>query len=103
MVADASFCKECGAPLMTGLWPRSDLGWNPLVALGLSIVPGLGQFYKGQRWLGAGWFLLVAVAYTAPPLGYLLHAVCGLNAALAGAIEQTLIARWTQKRLNARG
>jgi hypothetical protein len=98
MVTDASFCQECGAPLMTGLWLRSGLGWSPMLALGLSIVPGLGQVYKGRRWIAAGWFILVTLAYTAPPLGYLLHAVCALNAALAGAIEPTLIARWTHRR-----
>lgn len=102
-MADASFCKECGAPLSTALWLRSELGWNPLLALGLSVVPGLGQFYKGQRWQGAGWFLLVIVAYTAPELGYLLHAACALNAALAGAIEPTLIARLTHRRVNPEG
>jgi len=88
---------------MTGLWFKADLRWNPLLALALSIVPGLGQFYKGQRAFAAGWFLLVVVAYTAPPLGYLLHAVCALNALLAGAIEPTLLARLTHKRFGSQG
>ena len=102
-MTDASFCKECGAPLVSGVWLRGDLGWNPLAALGLSIVPGLGQLYKGQRWLAAGWLILVAVAYLAQPLGYLLHAVCALNAALAGAIEPAILARSSHKRLNPGG
>ncbi len=91
-VTDASFCKECGAPLGAGIRLRHDLGWNPWAALALSILPGLGQLYKGRPWQAAGWLVLVAAGYSAQPLGYLLHMVCGANAALAGAIEDSLLA-----------
>lgn len=53
----------------------------------MSIIPGLGQFYKGQRWQALAWFIGVAVAYSAYPLGLLLHLLCVANAALAGAVD----------------
>jgi hypothetical protein len=98
MVTDASFCKECGAALMTGFRLKHGLGWNPWIALALSIVPGLGQLYKGRRWRALGWFLLVTMAYGTQPLGYWLHIVCAVNAALAGAFEDRPRARLPHKQ-----
>ena len=56
--------------------------------MALSLVPGLGQFYKGQRLYAVLWFVLVLIAYCgAEPLGILLYLICIANAGLAGAIE----------------
>jgi|GEM_PF-7089166 hypothetical protein len=87
VVSDASFCKECGGALGRGFIFRQDVTWNPWIAAAMSVVPGLGQFYKGQRWQALAWFLGVAVAYSAYPLGLLLHLLCVANAALAGAVD----------------
>jgi hypothetical protein len=87
VVGDARFCKDCGAALTTGLRFKQDLAWNPWIAMTLSLVPGLGQFYKGQRLGAVLWFFGVAIAYGAGFIGPLLHLVCIANAGLAGAIE----------------
>lgn len=87
VVTDASFCKECGGALASGLRLRPDLGWNPWMAAGLSVVPGLGHFYKGRRVQAMVWLVAVVLAYTAYPFGYLLHLICAANAALGDAIE----------------
>ena len=88
VVGDARFCKQCGAALSTGWRLRRDLDWNPWVAVTLSLVPGLGQFYKGQRWQALLWLTgVLAAYYGAPPFGLLLHLVCLANAGLAGAID----------------
>jgi hypothetical protein len=88
VVGDARFCKDCGASLAGGLRFKHDLAWNPWIAMTLSLVPGLGQFYKGQHLKAMLWFVMVMIAHTgAPPFGVLLHLVCIANAGLAGAIE----------------
>lgn len=87
MVTDASFCKECGAALMTGPGLKDGLGWNPWIAFALSIVPGLGHLYKSRLGRAVGWFFLVTFGYFATPLGFLLHIICAVNAALGGAFE----------------
>jgi len=87
VVNDARFCKDCGASLNRGLRFKHDLAWNPWIAMTLSLVPGLGQFYKGQRLKAVLWFVLVVIAYGAAPFGVLLHLVCIANAGLGGAIE----------------
>ena len=68
-------------------WLRRDINWNPWIAIALSVIPGLGQIYKGHLLQGLGWLTIVAVGYTAQPLGMMLHILCAANAALAGAIE----------------
>jgi A2L zinc ribbon domain len=87
VVGDARFCKDCGATLAAGLRFKQDLNWNPWIAVALSVIPGAGQFYKGQHLYAALWLIGVLIAYAAGPVGLLLHLVCVANAGLAGAIE----------------
>jgi TM2 domain-containing membrane protein YozV len=90
-VADAVFCKECGAPLAGTAWFSHDISWRPWSALILSVVPGLGQFYKGQRGKAIAWFVVVIVMYSSPSawaFGFVLHIICAFNAAFSGAIRE---------------
>jgi len=87
VVGDARFCKECGASLGASLRFKHNLNWNPWIAVALSIIPGLGQFYKGKRLIAAAWLIGVAAAYAAGPIGLVLHLICAVNAALGGALE----------------
>jgi TM2 domain-containing membrane protein YozV len=94
VVAEASFCKSCGAPVTVYPLIRRDAGFSPLLALVLSIVPGVGQIYRGRPFKGIFWFFGVSFAYTAaPPLGVLLHIICAANAAFSGAIREDMLAR----------
>jgi hypothetical protein len=94
VVADAVFCKECGAPLAPQAWIRRDITWRPTVAAALSLVPGLGHLYRGHPWKAIAWFVGVAMAYPlAYPLGFVLHLVCAGNAALSGAIQENAVVR----------
>jgi hypothetical protein len=94
-VNDAKFCKECGAPLGPSAWLHQEVRWRPFVALILSVIPGLGQLYKGHPWWRALlWFGSVFFLYSAaPPLGLLLHLICAANAALAGSVRETALTR----------
>ena len=93
-VLDAVYCKECGAPLAGTLWFSHEISWRPFTAFFLSLVPGLGQFYKGRRGAAIVWFFGVTFAYQAsPPLGFLLHLICAGNAAFAGAVREEAVAR----------
>jgi len=58
---------------------------RPLIAFGLSIIPGLGHLYQGQLLRGVMWFFGVAIAYGAGPIGYLLHLICAVSAASYGS------------------
>jgi hypothetical protein len=94
VVAGATFCKECGAALTTVRWLRPPPGYSPIVAAALSFVPGLGHLYRGRLTKAILWFFGVAVAYTMNPgFGVLMHAICALNAALAGAIRDDVYVR----------
>jgi hypothetical protein len=94
VVADANFCKECGAPLAGAVWFSHDITWRPFVAFVLSAVPGLGQWYKGQPVRALVWFMAVMFFYTSAfPIGFILHAICAGNAALAGAIREEAFTR----------
>lgn len=94
VVADANFCKECGAPLSGTVWLSRNLKWRPLTAFMLSIIPGLGQWYKGQPIRGLIWFLVVGLFYAGEsPLAPILHLICAANAAFAGAIREEALAR----------
>jgi hypothetical protein len=100
VVADANFCKNCGAPLAHTVWFNPNISWRPWVAMALSIVPGLGHWYKGERVRGLLWFIFVMLLYSsnAPPIGFLLHLICVLNAGLGGAIREEAIARSARHR-----
>ncbi len=88
MVAGASFCKDCGAPL-TVAWLSPEPGFKPLVAAALSFIPGLGHVYRRRPMRGMLWFFGVSVAYTAGfGFGLLIHMICAANAALSGAIRE---------------
>jgi hypothetical protein len=86
-VGDARFCKNCGAALASGFHFKHDLDWNPWIAAGLSVLPGLGHLYKGQHLYAVLWFFGVVLAYYAGPIGPVLHLVCIANATLGGAID----------------
>jgi len=93
-VKDAAFCKECGAPLAGAIWLSHQITWRPFVAFALSIVPGLGHFYKRQPGRGVLWFLFVIYMYMAAPfIGWIVHLICASNAALSGAIKEDALAR----------
>jgi len=99
VVADAKFCKNCGAPL---LLIRDNISWRPMLAIFLSVIPGLGQLYKGQAARGLLWFIFVTVFLLyAPPIGVLLWMICAGNAAVSGAVPQTIVARSPQQRSHA--
>jgi TM2 domain-containing membrane protein YozV len=90
VVADASFCKSCGAPLTRFPLLRRDPGFNPIMALVLSIIPGVGHIYRGKPFRGVMWFFGVSFAWAiAPPLGILIHLICAANAAFSGVIGET--------------
>jgi len=94
VVADASFCKSCGAPVTRFPLLRRDPGFSPVLALVLSIIPGVGHIYRGKPWRGILWFFGVSFAYSAaPPLGVLIHLICAANAAFAGALREDMLVR----------
>jgi len=96
-VADAAFCKECGAALAGTVWLSREITWRPSVAFVLSVVPGLGHLYKRQTVRGTFWFIFVIYMYSAaPPLGWLIHLICAGNAALSGAIREDALSRTTR-------
>ena len=66
-----------------------------MLALVLSIVPGVGHIYRGKLLRGVMWFFGVSFAYTAggPALGILIHFICAANAAFSGVIGEDAIAR----------
>jgi len=81
IVEGASFCKTCGAALDGSAPARREIGMRPLIAFGLSIIPGLGHIYQGNAMRGVIWFFSVIIAYGAGPIGYLLHLICAASAA----------------------
>src|SRR5882672_4987501 len=92
VVPRAQYCKSCGAPLTRFRLLRRDPGFNPIVALVLSIIPGLGQIYRGKVFRAIGWFFGVIFLYMiAPPFGLVMHIICASNAAFAGAIGDDVL------------
>lgn len=86
-VADAVFCKQCGAKLEGAAW-LADIGSPAVVAVILSVVPGLGHFYAGRTGRAVGWFIGTLIAYgSSPSLGVLIHVVCAVSAARAGTLD----------------
>ncbi|MHB8383734.1 MAG: NADH pyrophosphatase zinc ribbon domain-containing protein [Candidatus Binataceae bacterium] len=87
VVADAQFCKDCGAPIAaTQIFVHAP-GFNPITAFVLSVIPGLGQIYKGHVIRGVIWFCAVLIAYQLGAIGPILHFVCALNAAFQGTLR----------------
>jgi hypothetical protein len=94
VVAEASFCKSCGAPVTRFPLLHRDAGFSPLLALLLSIVPGVGHIYRGKPLKGFWWFLGVSFAYgIAPPLGIVIHIICAANAAFSDALREDMMAQ----------
>jgi hypothetical protein len=94
VVADASFCKACGAPVTRFPLLRRRGGFNPMLALVLSIVPGVGHLYRGRPLKAILWFFGVSFAYgLGPPLGILIHIICAANAAFADTLREDMLAR----------
>jgi hypothetical protein len=94
VVADASFCKSCGAPVTRFPLLRRRAGFSPILALVLSIVPGVGHIYRGKPFKGILWFFGVWLAYlSGPPLGILVHIICAANAAFSDTLREDMLAR----------
>lgn len=104
VVAKARFCKECGAPLVGSPLLMRDLSWQPLVAAGLSLLPGLGHLYRHRPFAAVAWFIGVVIAFSiAQPFGFILWLVCAGDAALSGAInEDAIVARLRRGRRSSR-
>ena len=103
VVADAAFCKECGAALAVTEWFKHSVSWRPLTAFMLSAIPGLGHLYKRQTRRGIIWYIVVVLTYAAaPPMGLMLHMLCGFNAAFGGAIREDVLSR-ASRRLRSNG
>jgi TM2 domain-containing membrane protein YozV len=93
VVAEASFCKSCGAPVTQFPLMRRNV-FNPVLALILSIVPGVGHIYRGKPFKGIMWFFFVSIAYgMGAPFGILIHIICAANAAFSDAIREDMLAR----------
>jgi len=94
VVAEASFCKSCGAPVTRFPLLSRNSGFNPVLALVLSIVPGVGHIYRGRPFKGIMWFFFVSIAYgMGPPFGILIHLICAANAAFSGTLREDMLAR----------
>lgn len=103
VVPNANYCKDCGAPLGTGPWLREDITWHPLVAAGLSIIPGLGHLYRGRRFKALVWFVGVMLTYSiAPSLGLLMHLICAGSAAFSGALREEAFERARRRSRTSR-
>ena len=69
-------------------------GFNPVLALVLSIVPGVGHIYRGKPFKGIMWFFFVSIAYgMGPPFGILIHIICAANAAFSDTLREDMLAR----------
>lgn len=87
VVGGARFCKECGATLPSTVILDQDNELNPWTALILSLIPGLGHWYKGLRKRALMWFVVVVLSYNIlPAIGLIMHAICAVNAAIGGAL-----------------
>jgi TM2 domain-containing membrane protein YozV len=69
--------------------------WSPIVAAVLSLlIPGMGQFYKGQVINGVFWFLIVLIGYVALIVpGVALHVCCVIGAASGDPYQRTVSAQ----------
>jgi hypothetical protein len=86
-VAEAVFCKQCGAKLGAAGW-LGEIASPAVIAVVLSVVPGLGHFYAGRTGRAIGWFFGTLWAYEiSTSLGVLIHLVCAVSAARAAALD----------------
>jgi POT family proton-dependent oligopeptide transporter len=60
--------------------------WNPVVAVVLSIVPGLGHMYKGQRGAGLSWLFAFIVSCVLAWFWYLAGGGLLLTVAIVGIV-----------------
>jgi hypothetical protein len=89
VVPDAIYCKECGRALPNTVMLGERPPWSPGLAAALSVVPGLGHWYKGQSGRGIGWFIIVMLFYmAATPLGLTIHLICAANAAFRSTVRR---------------
>lgn len=64
-----------------------------MLALALSIVPGVGHIYRGKPFKGIFWFIFVTFAYAVSySFGTLIHLICAANAAFADRLREDLLA-----------
>ena len=64
-----------------------------MLALVLSIVPGVGHIYRGKPFKGVFWFFFVSLAYgLSAPFGFLIHLICAANAAFSDRLREDLLA-----------
>ena len=83
----------CDIPYGLRLLRRTP-GFNPVLALIFSIVPGVGHIYRGKPFKGIMWFFFVSIAYgMGPAFGILIHIICAANAAFSDAIREDMLAR----------
>ena len=86
-VAEAVYCKQCGAKLGAAGW-LGEMARPPVIAVVLSVVPGLGHFYAGRTGRAIGWFFGALWAYgISTSLGVLIHLVCAVSAARAATLD----------------
>jgi len=103
VVSDARFCKECGAPLPDTIWLSPRMAWRPRTALLLSVVPGLGHWYRGTRLRGLAWFCAVMFFYmSSASLGFLMHVICAANAGFGGTLNEERWVTRSSRRYSAR-
>lgn len=78
----AAFCPNCGHPMSAPKRDAPQKLWHPGIAAVLSLViPGAGQIYKGQIFIGLLWLLFVTGAYFLLIIpGIILHVFCILHA-----------------------
>jgi hypothetical protein len=71
----------------------------------LSIIPGLGHWYKRKRAPALLWFasVVLLLAFSAWPVGLLLWLICAANAGLGGAVREDVLAHSTAHRLREQG
>ncbi len=103
VVAQAKFCKACGAALEAAEPVRYDGGPRLVSAFVLSVIPGLGHVYQRHPWRGIAWFFGVMAAYGASrTLGFLLHLICAANASLYGTMGRTAARRQERRHSQRR-
>lgn len=87
-------CPQCGQPFRESqpqvvYQTAQQRVWSPGVAAVLSIIPGLGQLYKGQIFAAIGWFIVIPIGYSFFILpGVALHVLCIVSALSGDPMKQ---------------